>query len=171
MAGTATIAAEGYGRLIRDPARRAARTARGLEGDPLAVMITRSGDLPLEAPIFAAPEQRIAAFVPVGCEYRGVAARLELTHLDPVEPEIAFEMLGAGGIRSILCEGGPRVVSGLAAANLIDDVFLTVAPKLAGGGRTGLVDGPPLRVPRQLELAAVAERAGSLFIHWRSRPS
>lgn len=167
MAGTATIAAEGYGRLIRDADRRSARTGRGLAADPLAVIVSRSGNLPLEAPIFGEPEQRIAAFVPPDVGFPDVGAQLEITHLDPVDPLMALQVLGAQGVRSVVCEGGPTIVSSLAAAGLIDDLFLTIAPKLAGGGHTGLVDGAPLDVPSQLELAHVAEREGSLFIHWR----
>src|SRR3954447_20166959 len=60
LAGTGTLRAESYGRLVRKPERRAARAARGLAEDPVAVVITRSGDIPFEAPMFDAPEQRIA---------------------------------------------------------------------------------------------------------------
>jgi riboflavin biosynthesis pyrimidine reductase len=52
LAGTGTLRAEGYGRLVKDAARRAAREARGLAGDPLAVVLSRSGDVP-DVPLLA----------------------------------------------------------------------------------------------------------------------
>src|SRR3954454_13306896 len=60
LAGTGTLRAETYGRLVRRPERRAARAALGLAADPVALVISRSGDVPFEAPMFDAPEQRIA---------------------------------------------------------------------------------------------------------------
>jgi riboflavin biosynthesis pyrimidine reductase len=45
LAGAGTLRTEGYRRLVRDPERRAARGARGLHPDPLAVVLSRSGDL------------------------------------------------------------------------------------------------------------------------------
>src|SRR3954447_15306404 len=59
LAGTGTLRAETYGRLVRSPERRAARAALGLAEDPLAVVLTRSGDVPWQAPLFAAPEQEV----------------------------------------------------------------------------------------------------------------
>jgi len=61
-----------------------------------------------------------AAIVPCG----GQAA------LDPL---IAVQALQAGGHQLILCEGGPTVFGALAAAGLVDELFLTLSPLLADG--------------------------------------
>src|SRR6476646_1495244 len=58
IAGTATLRTERYGRIARDPERRGRRTERGLPPEPLAVVITRSGDVPLDIPLFGEPEAR-----------------------------------------------------------------------------------------------------------------
>src|SRR6478672_13093587 len=50
MAGTATMRTERYGRIARDPDRRRRRTERGLAPEPLAVIVTRSGDVPFDIP-------------------------------------------------------------------------------------------------------------------------
>ena len=79
LAGTATVRVERYGRLVRDPQRRARRAAAGLEPDPLAALVTRRGDVPWEAPLFADPEQRVA--ICSGAPLRvpdDVAARVEV---------------------------------------------------------------------------------------------
>ena len=43
------------------------------------------------------------------------------------------------GVRSLLCEGGPRLHGQLIEADLVDELFVTHAPKLAGGVGPGLV--------------------------------
>src|SRR5205814_750199 len=48
LIGSGTLRAEGYARLVRSPQRRAAREAAGLTSDPVAVLISRSLDLPWE---------------------------------------------------------------------------------------------------------------------------
>jgi riboflavin biosynthesis pyrimidine reductase len=60
LVGTGTLRAESYGRLVRRPERRERRAALGLEEDPLAVLVTRSGEIPWSAPLFEASEQRVA---------------------------------------------------------------------------------------------------------------
>ena len=56
-------------------------------------------------------------------------------------------MLGQRGVRTVLCEGGPALNGGLAAAGLVDELCLTVAPLLAAGDAKRLVDGPVLARP------------------------
>jgi riboflavin biosynthesis pyrimidine reductase len=41
--------------------------------------------------------------------------------------------LGAEGLARVHCEGGTRLLSGLLAADLVDELLVTVAPQLLGG--------------------------------------
>jgi riboflavin biosynthesis pyrimidine reductase len=65
--------------------------------------------------------------------------------LDPLDPVVAIEALRAGGRELILCEGGPTLLGELAAAGLVDELFLTLSPLLAGRSaaeqRLSLVEG------------------------------
>ena len=54
LIGTGTLRAEGYGRLVGNPERVARREAAGRPATPLAVLISRSLDLPWDAGLFAA---------------------------------------------------------------------------------------------------------------------
>jgi len=62
-----------------------------------------------------------------------------------VDLRAAVELLRAGGHERILSEGGPTLFGSLVAAGLVDELFLTVSPLLAGRSssesRLGLVDG------------------------------
>jgi len=61
-----------------------------------------------------------------------------------VDLRIALALLRERGHELILSEGGPRVFGGLLAAGLVDELFLTVSPLLAGRAaavRLSLVEG------------------------------
>ena len=72
------------------------------------------------------------------------------------------------GVRSVLCEGGPTLNSFLLAADLVDELFLTLNPKLLGGAAAlTIVAGREVVEPAELELVSLAEAASELFTRWR----
>lgn len=173
LIGTHTLRIERYGRAVRRPELRAAREAIGLTPEPLFALVSRSGELPLDAPLFEEPGARVVAFVPSGTLQPGCAAHLTLVTLDPAELTLtrALRALRADhGVRSVLCEGGPTLMGALLHERLVDEVFLTLAPQLAGGGAAPTMsEGPPLGGPAELTLAWALERAGSLYLRYAVR--
>lgn len=173
MAGTATMRSERYGRMARDPERRRRRTQRGLAAEPLAVVITRSGDVPLDIPLFAEPEANVVLFTPTDLDTSPCAAQVEVVRLDPGELTMttAFRRLSSEyNVRVLLCEGGPTVFGALLHEDLVDELFLTVSPRLAGGGSEALItSGPPLPELLNLSLLWALEREGSLFLRYATR--
>ena len=81
------------------------------------------------------------------------------------------------GHRLILSEGGPRVFGSLVAAGLVDELFLTVSPLLAGrfggDGRLSLVEESDLVPggPERMRLLGVRRAADHLFLRYELRPS
>jgi riboflavin biosynthesis pyrimidine reductase len=74
------------------------------------------------------------------------------------------------GVRSVLCEGGPTLNSYLFAAGLIDELFLTMNPKVVGGAAAlTIVAARELVEPAELDLVSVAEAEGELYTRWRVR--
>lgn len=71
------------------------------------------------------------------------------------------------GCRRILCEGGPTLFGALLADKLVDEVFLTLSPLLAGRGLS-LVEGvdllPDMRVAGTL--AGVRRHGSHLFLRY-----
>jgi riboflavin biosynthesis pyrimidine reductase len=70
------------------------------------------------------------------------------------------------GVRAVMCEGGPRLHASLQADGLVDELFLTVAPKLSGGEAPRILEGP-LPAIVDLELAWLLEEDGELFARYR----
>jgi riboflavin-specific deaminase-like protein len=162
MVGTGTLRTERYGALIRDEEACRRRVERGLDPQPLACVVTRSGSLPLDIPLFAGP--RVVAFAPQPVE------GLETVVLDPTELTLTavVRVLRADfGVRSLLCEGGPTLFGSLIHEGLVDELFLTLAPKLAGGGTAPTISsGAELAEPATLRLRSIFDRSGSLFLRF-----
>lgn len=170
FAGTGTMGTERYGRMIRDPARRRRRASRGLAPDPLACLITRSGNVPTDIPLFADEDSRVVVFAPHELEYPGVAAKVDTVVLDPGELTLTTMLRRLRtdyDVRSLLCEGGPTVFGALLHEELVDELFLTVSPCLVGGGMDPTITrGPELPRLATLELRWVLEREGALFLRY-----
>jgi riboflavin biosynthesis pyrimidine reductase len=172
LIGTGTLRAERYGRLLRDPERRARRVATGLEADPLVVLFSRGLDLPWDAPLFGVPEQRVAISCRVDApEPPATAASVSLIRLaQPTLAETVRVLRGSFGVRSVLCEGGPTLNHHLVAGGLLDELFLTVGPTLAGDSAApGLLTGPALPRPARLVLRWVLRHGDELFLRYALR--
>jgi riboflavin biosynthesis pyrimidine reductase len=173
LAGVGTLAAERYGRILRRPERRERRLAAGRAAEPLACVFSRSGRLPLDIPLFAEPEQRVAVFVqsePDGVE--AVAADLTVHRLAADDEHPLRTAMGVlrheHGIRILLCEGGPILFGALLAEGLVDELFLTISPQLAGGeSGPSITAGAPLDELAPLALEWVLEREGTLYVRYR----
>jgi riboflavin biosynthesis pyrimidine reductase len=70
------------------------------------------------------------------------------------------------GVRAVMCEGGPTLHGSLQAEGLVDELFLTIAPKLSGGEGPRIVEGTLPEVVG-LELAWLLEEDGELFARYR----
>lgn len=73
------------------------------------------------------------------------------------------------GVRALLCEGGPTLHGSLQAAGLVDELFLTIAPKLSGGGAPPRILEGELDEVVPLELVWLLEQDGELFARYRRR--
>jgi riboflavin-specific deaminase-like protein len=170
MAGTVTVRVERYGRLTRNPERRERRARAGRTPEPLLSIVSRSGHVPTEAPVFSEPDARIVVFVPPEADLDETAAKVEVVRLDPGEMTLTTAMRRLRsdfGIRSLLCEGGPTLFGALLEERLVDELFLTLAPKLTGGGMSPTIsNGPELVELLPLELRWALDHASSLYLRY-----
>jgi len=170
LVGTGTLRAERYGRLVRDPERRHRRAASGLSPEPLACIFSRSGDIPTDIPLFSEPAARVVVFTPAQFETSALAAQVEVVGLDPGELTLTTmtrRLHSAYDVRSVLCEGGPTVFGALLHEDLVDELFLTLAPKLTGGGTApGITSGASLAELRELSLVWAIQSDSSLYLRY-----
>jgi riboflavin biosynthesis pyrimidine reductase len=171
MAGPATIGIENYGPLVRSRERRERRRALGLEEVPLAVTASRSMELPVQAPLFEDPDSRIVVLTTSerpapACKATLIVERIETEPLDFVAA--MNRLRSAHGVRSVLLEGGPTLLAAMTAAGVVDELFLTTSPKLAGSAdQPSILEGPPLAGPVDLGLVSLMRDGSYLFARYR----
>jgi len=103
--------------------------------------------------------------------YEGLKKPLLVVRSGPAGPADLVALLREQrerGVRALLCEGGPTLHGSLQALGLVDEIFLTITPKLAGDGGPGLVEGE-LPGVAALQLAWLLEEDGELFARYRQR--
>ena len=171
MAGTGTLRSERYGRMVRDPERRRRRSASGLNPEPLTVVMSRSGDVPTDIPLFSDPGSRVVVFTSAELDTSDLAAEVHVVRLDPGELTLTTMMRrlrSSYDVRSLLCEGGPTLFGALLQENLVDELFLSLAPKLTGGGNApAITAGPELAELRAMSLVWALELHGALYLRYR----
>jgi riboflavin-specific deaminase-like protein len=169
MIGAGTLRAERYGRVVPDPSKRARRERDGLPHDPLAVVISGRLDIPWDAPLFTDGGGRVLIFTASETEAPKTRTPVRVVrHEGDVDLAAALTHLRTErGVRALLCEGGPRVHAQLIDSGLVDELFVTHAPKLAGGQGPTLAEGLP-ELERPLELAWLLEQDGELFARYRT---
>ena len=170
MIGAGTMRAERYGRVVGDPAKRERRERDGLAADPLTVVVSGRLDLPWDAPLFTEGHGEIVIATASDAEPPDTVTPVEvIRHAGEVDLGALMAALRRErGVRALLCEGGPRLHAQLLDAGLVDELFVTHAPKLGGGGGPGLVTGLP-EGDRDLELAWLLheQASGELFGRYR----
>jgi len=168
MVGAGTVRAERYGRAVKSDELRAKREHEGLEPDPLTVIVSGRLDLPADIPLLQEPDAPVAIATAAEHELTGTRARIEYLRTGDDLPLLLSRLRDDRGVRSVLCEGGPTLNSHLLAAGLVDELFLSVSPKLVGGSEAlTIVAGRTLLEPAGAELLWLLEGEGDLFSRWR----
>jgi riboflavin biosynthesis pyrimidine reductase len=148
--------------------------------DPRLVVVTASGELdPNERALQAgalvlttdAGAARLGGRLPAAARVRSLGGGGQL---DASEIVAAVR---AEGHRRVLTEGGPHLFARLLAADVLDELFLTLSPVLAGrapgDGRLGLLEGVHLlpEAGRWARLRSVRAQGSHLFLRYGPRRS
>jgi riboflavin-specific deaminase-like protein len=170
MIGAGTMRVERYGRIVPSQAQRERRERLGLPHDPLMVIVSGRLDLPWDAPLFTAGGGRVLIFTASEAEPPETATSLRVVrHEGAVDIAATLRHLRAErGVRALLCEGGPHLHGQLWAAGLVDELFLTTAPKLTGAKSPRILEGEALPESTTLALAWLLEHKGELFARYHA---
>ena len=159
------------------------RSEMWLAPQPTTIVVTASGNLDATHTGLNAPDVPV-----IVATTRAGADRLAAL---PFAPNVRIEVVGDGtrvpagalleviraaGARLALCEGGPHLFGEMLRARLIEELFLTVAPQVAGrdanAHRLSLVEGTSFGESsgRWANLASVRRAGDDLFLRYRFEP-
>ena len=170
LAAAGTVRAEGYGPPRPSEAVRAARRARGqaeyprmavvsgsLDLDETSTFFTESPEPPLVYTTEQAPPERVAAL--------GGVADVQVVGHGSADLSAMAAHLGSLSARCVVVEGGAVLNGHLLAADLIDELNLTLAPLLVGGTARRAVVGDHEAIER-MALAHLWESEGNLLARY-----
>jgi riboflavin biosynthesis pyrimidine reductase len=174
LVGAGTVRTERYGRLIRDESRRALRRRRGLPEEPLACIVSGRLALAEDIPLLREPDARVVILTSSAASLPAAAAQVDYVRSPGGQLDLASalaELSERFAVQTLLCEGGPHLARELLAAELLDELFLSVSPQLAGGEPAGgealrILAGAELDPPCRLELLGVLRSGSSLFLRY-----
>jgi 5-amino-6-(5-phosphoribosylamino)uracil reductase len=172
LVGAATALTERYRGITRAAMAGVDRAALGLAPVPTLAVVTRQCSvLPTAllitdtevAPIIytteAADPNRRAALTAAG-------ASVVLTGTDEVDLAAVIADLAQRGLRRVDCEGGPRLFGSLVAAELVDELCLSISPMLTSGDSGRIAVGPLPPAPIRLRLTSVLHGGDLLMLRY-----
>jgi riboflavin biosynthesis pyrimidine reductase len=165
-----TVRTENYDALrLTEPARQW-RLRQGLPEFPLMVVVSGSLDLDPGQLVFSDAPIRPLIVTHAGAPADRRAALAEVAEIvtvgeTSVDLAAAVRELHARGATQLLCEGGPHLLGAMIAADLVDELCLTLAPVLAGPGAGRITAGPP-GPPRALALRHTLAADGQLLLRY-----
>ena len=156
------------------------RTRLGKPEPPLNVIVTARGAIPLDLPVFQSSEVPVLLVTTTQGEERirtqHIPAAVQIAGVQragSLSPQaIVQAVCGVRPCQVILVEGGPQLLGDFFAEQLLDELFLTLAPQIAGRDpsteRPGLVTGQRFAPEHPLwgSLVSVKRGGSHLFLRY-----
>ncbi|MFI0863040.1 pyrimidine reductase family protein [Streptomyces smyrnaeus] len=174
VVGARTVRQEGYRPAKRRSGFADRRAAAGQAPVPAIAVISAGLELDFSAPLFTepvvptllitgsgAPADRVAEASRAGAE---VVFAGEGSSADPSRVP---GLLAARGLRRQLTEGGPTLLGEFADAGVLDELCLSISPRIVAGSAPRIMNGPVLPDPDEFTLEGVLEEGGFLFTRYR----
>ncbi|WP_397545368.1 pyrimidine reductase family protein [Saccharopolyspora gloriosae] len=170
LVGAGTAMTEGYRGVKRKEVDAQRRARFGLSEVPPIAVVTARCSLEPDSPLLtdtvvppivitcgSAPEARRVVLADAGAD-------VVVAGTESVDLPAALAALGERGLLRVGCEGGPQLFGDLLAADLVDELCLTVSPLLAGGDAGRIANGPNLAAPHAMRLLSVLHAEESLLL-------
>ena len=172
LVGAGTVRTEGYTvpAVVREESAER-REAAGQGPAAAIAVVSASLDLDFDSLLYtAAAVPTITVTAESAPRDRLGAAReageVIIAGSETVDPALAIDLLAESGRGRILCEGGPRLLGAVAAADRLDEVCVSISPQLVGGAADRILTGPPLDPPLPLVLHSLLSEDGFLFARY-----
>ncbi|MEU7976062.1 pyrimidine reductase family protein [Micromonospora sp. NPDC049089] len=167
-----TLRHEKYRAVRLNERRRAWRLANGLAEYPTLVVVSNTLDLdPAQAAFADAPTRPVVLTHADADPPPGLTDVADVLRCGAERVDLAAGLaeLHRRGLTQLLCEGGPHLFGALTAADLVDELCLTVSPLLAGAG-PGRITAGDTAPPRHLPLRHVLASDDGVLMLRHARP-
>jgi len=176
IVGAGTVRHDGHPMLIRYADLRAKRVAAGKSTHPVNVVLSRDLDLPLR-PFFASDDVSRIVFTTrhaPAARLRRFAKVAEVVVLKGAHPSPAavVDALRERGLKKLILEGGGEAHFAFAKADLVDEWYVTVTPRLIGGkAAPSFLDGEGFLKQNHIALRLVSQRrvGDEIYLRYRKR--
>jgi riboflavin biosynthesis pyrimidine reductase len=150
LVGAGTVRVENYSGARPTVAQRQRRQACGQSEVPQLAIVTKSGRLDRDMPVFTRTEVPPLVLTCAAAADRirrglaGLAEVIDCSEHDPVRVEEALLLaaLADRGLYRVLTEGGPTLFGSFVEQEMLDELCLTIAPSLVGGQADRISAGP-----------------------------
>lgn len=176
LLGYSTVKHDNMSMGLPDESLRARRVRRRQAPFPLRVIVSNSGRIDPGLKVFRRDFSPVVIYSTARMPRRvqtALAGKAAL-HLHPGGTVDLEKMLAhlrsCYKVKRLACEGGPSLFRALLAGNLVDEINLTLCPRVFGGGRAPTLTGLPggfLPRPVSCALAAMEVRDGECFLRYR----
>ncbi len=174
VVGAGTVRDEGYGPMRLDDDAVAWRRAAGLPDHPVFAIVSGTLGLDPTSGVFTDAPVRPVVLTHDGAP-RDARARLgEVADVvscgrDLVDPRLLVRALVERGLTQIHTEGGPALFGDLVAADVVDELCLTVSPNFEGGAGPRIVAAREAMALKGLALDHVLLADDMLLTKWSRR--
>jgi len=175
MVGRVTVATDAMSMGISDANLRKERVAGGKTLVPLRVIVSKGGRFDPAWKVFTKADSPLLLCTGTPIperEVRKFPSFVQFLELPggTIAMRFLLELLRSHwGVKTLVCEGGPTLMGSLLEEDLVDELYLTVAPLIFGGvkapGLTGL-PGTFLKTERRFRLKEMDAREGEAFLHY-----
>ncbi|MGO1284298.1 MAG: pyrimidine reductase family protein [Brachybacterium sp.] len=176
LIGAETVRREGYAPIRLSDEAQEQRRLRGQSPTPPVAVVSRSLDLDFTSSVFAraAEDARTLLITCASADPRRLDAAREVATViiagqERVDPATALRALAERGHRVVLCEGGPRWLGELVAADRLDELCLSLSP-LMGGDPLPVSVTPPGAGLSSFTLKSTMVEDDTLFLRYEALP-
>lgn len=170
LVGAGTARAEGYRGPKPKPSYAEHRAGFGQRSAPVLALVSGRLDLDPASELFTGTERTVvltSATADASAQARlAEVADVIVAGTERVDLGAVVDALVSLGLPRVLCEGGPHLLADLVQAGRLDELCLTVSPRLAGGEGPRIVDGLELDRVAELDLAHLLEQDGNLMARY-----
>ncbi|MEO8907708.1 MAG: pyrimidine reductase family protein, partial [Microbacteriaceae bacterium] len=171
VVGAGTVRKEGYGPMRVGESAEARRVAAGLAPQPVFALVSASLELEPDDRIFADAPVRPIVVTGAGSPVDRRAALAEVADVlvcgeDDVDTAWMLRALAERDLTQVHSEGGPHLFGSMLADDAVDELCLTLSPRLEGATGLGIISDYVPAVPAQLRLAHVLASGDTLLLRY-----